>query len=128
MLNINYGKKDKRILRELMHLGLERECQKYVKSMLALAERSIPLAELNAPYQEVDGRSVEGPWHKRYIQLFRKTMEFDKHVARRYDGAQGARCLDCVLDLYCDDLISDEEIAGLSDEVREFLIRCKSGI
>lgn len=128
MLNINYGKKDKRILRELKHLGLERECQRFVKSMQALAERPIPLAELNALYQEVDGHSVEGPWHKRYIQLFRKTMEFDKHVARRYDGAQGARCLDCVLDLYCDDLISDEEIAGLSDEIREFLIRCKKGI
>ena len=73
MWNIQLTKADKRHCRELIHIGLERECEQYVKEMQQLANKPIPLAELNEPYREENGFSVEGPWHKRYIALYKKT-------------------------------------------------------
>ena len=89
MWNISLTKADKRKCRELIHVGLERECEKYVKEMQKLVNTPIPLAELNEPYREENGFSVEGPWHKRYIALYKKTASFDKHIAQRYDGMTG---------------------------------------
>ena len=128
MWNISLTKADKRKCRELIHIGLERECEKYVKEMQELACKPIPLAELNEPYREENGWSVEGPWHKRYIALYKKTREYDKHVANRYDGMSGGHYIDGVLGLYLDGIISDEEIAPLSEEPREFLLRYKRHI
>ena len=122
MWNISLTKADKRKCRELIHVGLERECEKYVKEMQKLVNTPIPLAELNEPYREENGFSVEGPWHKRYIALYKKTASFDKHIAQRYDGMTGGHYLDGVLSLYCEGIISDDEIAPLSDEPRNFLL------
>ena len=128
MWNISLTKADKRKCRELIHFGLERECEKYVKDIQRLAGKPIPLSELNEPYREENGFSVEGPWHKRYIALYKKTVSFDKHIAQRYDGMSGGHYLDCVLSLYCEGIISNDEIAPLSDEPREFLIMYKKHI
>ena len=128
MWDITLTKGDKRKCRELIHIGLERECEKFVRQMQQLANKSIPLAELNKPYREENGRSVEGPWHKRYIALYKKTASFDKHVAYRYDGMTGGHYIDGVLGLYIDNIITDEEIALLSDEPREFLTRYKKNL
>lgn len=122
MWNISLTKADKRKCRELIHVGLERECEKYVKEMQKLVNTPIPLAELNELYREENGFSVEGPWHKRYIALYKKTASFDKHIAQRYDGMTGGHYLDDVLSLYCEGTISDDEIAPLSDEPRNFLL------
>ena len=122
MWNISLTKADKRKCRELIHVGLERECEKYVREMQKLVNTPIPLAELNEPYREENGFSVEGPWHKRYIALYKKTASFDKHIAQRYDGMTGGHYLDGVLSLYCEGIISDDEIAPLSDEPRNFLL------
>ena len=97
MWNISLTKADKRKCRELIHVGLERECEKYVKEMQKLASKPIPQAELNEPYREESGFSIEGPWHKRYIALYKKTASFDKHIAQRYDGMTGGHYLDIVL-------------------------------
>ena len=121
MWNISLTKADKRRCRELIHIGLERECEQFVKDIQQMANETIPLIELNEPYREEDGFSVEGPWYKRYIALYKKTEEYDKHVADRYDGITGGHYIDCVLGLYLDGIITDEEIAPLSDQPREFL-------
>lgn len=123
MWNIQLTKADKRRCRELIHIGLERECEQFVKDMQQLANEPIPLVELNEPYREENGFPVEGPWHKRYIALYKKTASFDKHIARHYDGMTGGHYIDGVLRLYCDGIITDNEIAVLSDEPREFIRR-----
>ena len=128
MWDIELTKADKRKCRELIHVGLERECEKYVKEMERLASKPIPLSELNEPYREENGWSIEGPWHKRYIALYKKTASFDKHLAQRYDGMTGGHYLDGVLALYCEGIITDDEIAPLSDEPREFLLMYKKHI
>ena len=128
MWNISLTKADKRKCRELIHVGLERECEKYVKEMQKLASKPIPQAELNEPYREESGFSIEGPWHKRYIALYKKTASVAKHIAQRYDGMTCGHYLDGVLILYCEGIISDDEIAPLSDEPREFLLTYKKHI
>lgn len=128
MWNISLTKADKRKCRELIHVGLERECEKYVKEMQKLASKPIPQAELNEPYREESGFSIEGPWHKRYIALYKKTASFDKHIAQRYDGMTSGHYLDIVLGLYCESTISDDEIAPLSDAPHEFLLKYKKHI
>jgi hypothetical protein len=57
--------------------------------------------------------------------LFKKTDEYDNHVANRYDGMSGGRYLDAVLGIYLDGILSDEDIAPLSDDVRDFISRFK---
>ena len=94
--------------------------------MQELACQQIPLAELNEPYREEYGRSVEGPWHKRYIALYKETAIYDKHVAQRYDGMTAGHYIDCVIDLYLDGIITDDEIAPLSDDVRDLVKRHKN--
>lgn len=125
MWNIELTKSDKRLCRELIHVGLERECRKFVEDVQKIASKPIPLVELNASYQEVSGVAVEGPWHKLYIKVFNKVRSFDKHVARRYDGVTGSHYLDVVLALYCDDIVTDDEIIRFSEKVVEFLKKYK---
>lgn len=128
MWNIELTKSDKRLCRELTHVGLERECRKFVEEVQKIASKPIPLAELNAPYQEENGFAVEGPWHKQYIKIFKKVRSFDKHVARCYDGKSGSRCIEPVLALYCDDVITDDEISGYSENVVAFLKMIKQNL
>lgn len=128
MWNKELTKSDKRLCRELIHVGLERECKKFVEEMQKVVSKQIPLTELNAPYREENGVAVEGPWHKQYIKIFRKVRSFDKHVARRYDGMTGGHYLDAVLALYCDDLVTNDEISGFSEKVKEFLKRYKESL
>ncbi|MCQ2256351.1 MAG: hypothetical protein MJZ29_12735 [Bacteroidaceae bacterium] len=128
MWNIELTKSDKRLCRELIHVGLERECRKFVEDVQKITSKPIPLAELNASYQEESGGAVEGPWHKQYIKIFNKVRSFDKHVARRYDGITGGHYLDAVLALYCDDLVTDDEISRFSEKVEEFLKRYKESL
>ena len=125
MWNIQLTKADKRHCRELIHTGLERECEKFVKDMQQLANKPIPLEELNEPYREENGWSVEGPWHKRYFALHKKAATFDNHVAQHYDGMSAGHYIDGVIRLYCDGIITNEEITVLSDEPRELIMRFK---
>ena len=93
--------------------------------MQMLSNKPIPLRELNARYAEVNGFSVEGPWHKQFIRIFKLTDKFNHHVARRYDGMSGGHYLECVLGLYIEGIISEEEISTPSDEPRAFLMNYK---
>ena len=60
-----------------------------------------------------------------HIALYKKTAKFDKHVARRYGDIGGSRYLSTILGLYCDGVITDDDIAILSDDVRKDLVLYK---
>ena len=98
------SKKDRRICRELIHRALEKECERVVKSIQRLASKPIPLAELNEPYREDNGQSVEGPLHKIYIQIFKRVYNYDCHVGHRYNNSYGSHWLDVIKELYLEKL------------------------
>ena len=108
------SKSDKRLCRELINTGLERECRHFVEQIQRIAREPIPPEQLNELYREENGQSIERVWHKRFIQLFRATYEFNHHVAIRYDHATGSHYLDCVAGLYLDKWLTDDEIARFS--------------
>lgn len=120
------SKSDKRLCRELINTGLERECRHFVEQIQRIAREPIPPEQLNEPYREENGQSVERVWHKRFTQLFKATDKFNDHVARRYDDVTGSHYLDCVAVLYFDKWLTDEEIARFSDEPREYIKRFAS--
>lgn len=117
------SKCDKRLCRELINTGLERECKRFVEQIQRIVCEPIPPEQLNEPYREENGQSVERVWHKRFIKLFRATDKFNHHVALRYDHATGSHYLDCVAVLYLDKWLTDDEIARFSDEPREYINR-----
>lgn len=123
------SKKDKRICRELIHRALEKECERFVKSIQRLASKPIPLAVLNEPYREDNGRSVEGPWHKIYIQIYKRVRNYDRHVAHRYNKCYGSHQLNVIKELYLDKLVTDEDLKRfdqpLRDHFNEWIKLCK---
>lgn len=120
------SKSDKRLCRELINTGLERECKRFVEQIQRIACEPIPPEQLNEPYSEENGQSVERVWHKRFIKLFKATDKYNHHVALRYDHVTGSHYLDCVAGLYLDKWLTDDEIARFSDEPREYICRFAS--
>ena len=115
------SKADKRLCRELINTGLERECKHFVEQIQEIANDPIPPEQLNEPYSEKNGISVERVWHKRYIKLYNATERFNSHVAHRYDYITASKYLMCVAGLYMDHWLTDEEIARLSEEPRNYI-------
>ena len=115
------SKFDKRLCRELINTGLERECRHFVEQIQEIAAEPIPPEQANEPYSEINGMSCERGWHKRYIKLFTATDKFNSHVAHRYDNVTASRYLECIVGLYIDNWLTDEEIARLSEEPRNYV-------
>lgn len=101
-------KSEKRKCRELIQLGLNRECAKFVEQIRNLSQTT-----------------SEDP-HAQYIAIYRKTRTFDKHVAWRYDDMRGSKYLPTVASLLADKVIREDEIVGFSDENREHILRSAS--
>ena len=101
-------KSEKRKCRELIQLGLNRECAKFVEQIRNLSQTT-----------------SEDP-HAQYIAIYRKTRTFDKHVAWRYDDMRGSKYLPTVASLLADKVIREDEIVGFSDENREHISRSAS--
>ena len=108
---------DKKLCRELIYTGLERECKQFVNEMKQIANLVVP-EDFNQSYQEIHGRHIEGPWHKRFIEIHNLANDFNQHIAERYDGMSGSRYINCVIGLYLDQLITDEEISRFSEEIQ----------
>ncbi|MEE1345406.1 MAG: hypothetical protein U0K49_11510 [Segatella copri] len=50
-------------------------------------------------------------------KLYDKVYQFDKHIARRYDGMSGGRYYITVCYLYYDGVLTDEDIREFDDEL-----------
>ena len=72
----------------------------------------------------VDEWDNAAPDHREtYYKLFKAVNEQDKRIARRYDGMRGSRYLLTVADIYADGQITEEDIAGFSEETKAVLLR-----
>lgn len=94
-------KSEKRVSRELIQRGLERECARFIEEIRKLA---------NEAREDV---------HAQYIDIYRKSKNFDQHVARRYDHMTGSKYLHCVASLVSDKILADDEIVGYSEDNRD---------
>ena len=97
-------KEQKRIAKRLIDIALERECAVFNLRMKTLAGHHL-------------NTKLTKPNHQRYLDIYKLTTKFDKHIADRYDGLSGSRYFMTVVNLYCDGVLKDEDIIEFDDEV-----------
>ena len=102
-------KRDKKIARQLMDKGLMTEFKQGLDSFDAILQE----------WKTKGGGDVR----ETYYKIFTAVKEFDKHIARRYDGIGGSRYLETVVAQLADDLYDISEIDGFSPEVKEDTLR-----
>ena len=98
---IELTKSQKKTARKLINLGLQRECAKFMQSTKDFMNK-------NASAEDA---------HDAYLKLYDKVYQFDKHIARRYDGMSGGRYYITVCYLYYDGVLTDEDIREFDDEL-----------
>ena len=101
-------KSQKKIARELITTGLQRECKAFLEKIETFTH--------NPRYK------ADNP-HEVYLKLYKKVAAFDKHIARRYNDMRGSRYYLTVLSLFYDDVLTLEDIAAFDDEVRNALMK-----
>ena len=106
---IELTKSQKKTARKLINLGLRRR----VRQVHAIYQR----------FHEQE-RSAEDA-HDAYLKLYDKVYQFDKHIARRYDGMLGGRYYITVCYLYYDGVLTDEDIREFDDELYNCLKEAK---
>lgn len=100
-------KSQKKIARMLIDKALRRECDFFLK-------------DVENFMQSVHASGKDS--HESYLELYKKVDMFDYHVAQRYDDLGGSRYFITVAGLYCDGVLTDEDIS-LFDEERQADIR-----
>ena len=104
------SKKDKKAAREVIEKGLQREFAN------GLSKADTILQSWNS--KAIDNKET-------YHQLYKHIMNFDKHIARRYDGITGSRYLLTITGQMLDNVIHEEDLVDFSEEVRLYLILTK---
>lgn len=107
MIYADLPKSQKKIARMLINKALRRECDSFLEKVGAFMQ-SVP----------ENGKDS----HENYLELYKKVDNFDRHVAWRYDGLTGSKYFATVVGLYCENVLSDEDIS-LFDEERQRYIR-----
>jgi len=107
---IELPKSQKKIARELIELGLHRECKSFGMRIAQFTNSS----------------DWEKKPHELYLKLYKKVVGFDKHLGSRYDGMSGSRYFTTVLGLFLDGVITEHDIARFDDEVRNRLLSLKT--
>lgn len=66
----------------------------------------------------------EGDNHQdNYYKIFTAVHDFDKLIARRYDGMTGSKFLLVLAGQVVDKLIEEDELQPLSENVKDFILR-----
>ncbi|MDR0507722.1 MAG: hypothetical protein LBH32_13035 [Dysgonamonadaceae bacterium] len=108
---IELSKSQKKIARELIQLGLQRECKSFTDKITKLTNSS---------------EWKIGDPHEIYLKLYKKVISFDKKIARRYNGLTGSHYFLTVYGLFMDKVLTVEDIACFDVEVQNELIRMKN--
>ena len=107
---IELTKSQKKVARELIDLGLHRECKSFGMKIAKFANSS----------------DWETKPHELYLKLYKKVVSFDKNIARRYDGMTGSRYFNTVWGLFYDGILTEEDIDRFDDEVKNRLLGLKN--
>jgi len=102
------SKKDKKIARQIIEKGLQKEFAKGLYDFDSILH---------------DWKTGKSDHRTAYHTLYKKVRDFDKHIARRYDGLTGSRYLSVVVALIMDKIISEEETSDFSPEAQELIER-----
>lgn len=107
----NLSKKDKATLRALIEKGVQ-------------AEYTHALAEVETVLKQWRDGALDN--RDAYQAMYRSIQENNKFIARRYDYVTGSRYVLTVAGIYRDKQITDDDLSGLSEEVRARIQRMGS--
>jgi len=108
---IELTKTQKKVARELIDLGLQRECKAFMDKITKIT---------NSPEWKT------GNPHEQYLKLYKKVTSFDKHIGKRYNDLTGSYYLMAVFGLFQDEVLTPEDIARFDKEVRNELLGMKN--
>ena len=104
-------KKDKKIARELIETGLQKEFAK------GLFDADTILTKWKN--KSIDNREA-------YHSLYKQITGFDKHIARRYDDMTGSKFLLIVAAQLRDGIILENDLNEFSLEAKQAILRISS--
>ena len=102
------SKADKRLCRELIKQGVEKEFAIGLNKFDAIIQA----------WKEGKLDSREG-----YHTVFKEVEDFDKHIARRYDNPSNSTLYFTIVALLHDKLITVEDLEGFSEQTKAYFIR-----
>ena len=105
---LELSKREKKIARELIEKGLREEFKRGMLSFDAILQQ---------------WKNENGDVKENYYKIFTAVKDFDKQIARRYDGLSGSRYLDTVIGQLADELYDISEIEEFRPEVKETMLR-----
>jgi len=99
-------KSQKKIAREIIEKGLQREYQNGIEKADAVIEKW--------KSEKLDNREA-------YISIYKKLTSHDKHLARRYDNMSGSKYLMIISGQVADGVVSFDELGELNDQARQVI-------
>lgn len=101
-------KRDKKIAREIIEKGLQKE---FTNGLNAFDETLQQWKN-----HQLNNRDA-------YHALYGKVVDFDKHIARRYDNVTGSQYVMTVAAQFIDGVIDKEDLDPFSEEVQQYIQR-----
>ncbi|SFE35560.1 hypothetical protein SAMN05518672_105381 [Chitinophaga sp. CF118] len=111
-MSVELSKKDKRIARDVIEKGLQKEFQQGLQQFDAILQKW--------KNEQQDNRDI-------YHNLFKSVHDFDKHIARRYDNMKGSTYLLILVAQLMGNLICEEDLIELNPDVRNDIIYAAMG-
>ncbi len=106
---MDFSKADNKVARKLFEVALQREL---IKGMHEFAE----VLDQWKTQQPEDNRDD-------YYKIFTALKDFDKHIARRYDGLKNSWFFDTVIAMLLDKTITQADLEDFSEEAKTEILR-----
>ncbi|WMJ73955.1 hypothetical protein RCC89_12385 [Cytophagaceae bacterium ABcell3] len=103
-MNYTFTKSEKKLVRQLLDKGLERDYINGINKIKALLDQW--------------EKSQQNP-RETYLNMYKTLDKHDRNLSRKFDGLTGGRYFMALVDLMIEGLVSEEEIEGLSKETKE---------
>lgn len=106
-MNFEFTKADKKLVRQIIETGLQRE----------FASGLVEMGKIIKDW-ELEGTSSQ----ETYYKLYKAVGKFNKHIGRRYDNMSGSKYKMIVASQLFDEVINEEDLNGLSEEAKMAII------
>ncbi|MGQ7853443.1 hypothetical protein ACUN24_04285 [Pedobacter sp. WC2501] len=105
---MDFSKADNKVARKLFEVALQRELKK----------------EMQAFSEILDQWKTQQPEDNKadYYKIFTAVTDFDKHIARRYDGLRNSWFFDTVIAMLLDKTITESDLEGFSEEAKSGIL------
>lgn len=106
---MDFSKADNKVARKLFEIALQRELKK----------------EMQAFSEILDQWKTQQPEDNKadYYKIFTAVTDFDKHIARRYDGLRNSWFFDTVIAMLLDKTITESDLEDFSEEAKSGILR-----